>query len=43
VDAKNRHPWKVEATEGDPTVTNGTIANWYKEVYEPTYAAQTTE
>ena len=43
VDAKNRHPWKVEATEGDPTVTNGTITNWYKQVYEPSYAAQTTE
>ena len=43
VDAKNRHPWKVEATEGDTAVTNETITNWYKSVYEPTYATETTE
>jgi len=43
VDALNKHPWKVEATEGDAAVTNGIIANWYKQVYEPSYAAQTTE
>ena len=43
VDAKNRHPWKVEATEGDTAVTNETITNWYKSVYEPAYATQTSE
>ena len=33
------HPWKAEVTEGDTTVTAATISNWYKTVYEPTYAA----
>ena len=36
-DAGGKHPWKAEALEGDtPTAT---ITGWYKEVYEPTYAA----
>ena len=39
VDAANKHPWKAEVTEGDPTVTATTISNWYKTVYEPTYTA----
>ena len=38
-DAKGAHPWKAEVTEGDTTVTAATISNWYKTVYEPTYAA----
>lgn len=38
-DAKGAHPWKAEVTEGDATVTAATISNWYKTVYEPTYAA----
>ena len=38
-DAQNKHPWKAEVTEGDPTVTATTISNWYKEVYEPAYTA----
>lgn len=38
-DAKGVHPWKAEVTEGDTTVTAATISNWYKTVYEPTYAA----
>ncbi len=38
-DAKGNHPWKAEATEGDPKVTAATIDGWYKEVYEPSYAA----
>ena len=37
-DAKGTHPWKAEVTEGDATVTEETIVNWYNEVYEPTYA-----
>lgn len=43
VDAKGKHPWKAEATEGDTALTAETITNWYKQVYEPTYAAQTAE
>ena len=39
VDAQGKHPWKAEATEGDATVSAETITNWYKEVYEPSYAA----
>ena len=45
MDGKGRHPWKAEVTEGDSTVAAATITNWYKEVYEPSYAttANTTE
>ena len=39
LDAKNKHPWKAEVTEGDATVSAETITNWYKNVYEPTYTA----
>ena len=39
VDTKGKHPWKAEVTEGDATVTEETIVNWYNEVYEPTYTA----
>ena len=39
VDTKGKHPWKAEVTEGDTTVTEETIVNWYNEVYEPTYNA----
>ena len=38
-DTRGKHPWKAEVTEGDTTVTNETIVNWYNEVYEPTYTA----
>ena len=41
-DGRNQHPWKAEATEGDTTVSAATITNWYKEVYEPSYATTTT-
>lgn len=37
VDGKGKHPWKVEATEGDTAVTAETITKWYTEVYEPSY------
>lgn len=36
-DAKNKHPWKAEVTEGD-TGTDEIVAGWYEEVYEPSYA-----
>lgn len=39
VDGKGKHPWKAEVTEGDTSVSADTITNWYKEVYEPTYAS----
>lgn len=39
-DGKGKHPWKAEVTEGDATVTSETIANWYKEVYEPSYTTE---
>ncbi len=38
VDAKGKHPWKAEVTEGDTTVTADTISRWFTEVYEPAYA-----
>ena len=37
LDGRGKHPWKAEVTEGDATVGADTIANWYKEVYEPSY------
>ena len=37
LDGKGKHTWKAEVTEGDATVGADTIANWYKEVYEPSY------
>ncbi len=39
LDAKGRHPWKAEVTEGDAEVAADTISNWYKTVYEPSYSA----
>ena len=42
VDSKGKHPWKAEVTEGDSGVAAATITNWYKEVYEPSYAEPTT-
>lgn len=43
LDGANKHPWKAEVTEGDTTVKAETITNWYKEVYEPTYATASAE
>lgn len=43
VDGKGKHPWKAEVTEGDTAVSAATITNWYKEVYEPSYAAAASE
>ena len=39
LDAKGRHPWKAEVTEGDADVAADTITNWYKNVYEPSFAS----
>ena len=38
-DAKDRHPWKAEVTEGDPGVDAVIVKDWYKKVYEPRYEA----
>ena len=38
-DTRGKHPWKAEVTEGDTSVTEETIVNWYNEVYEPSYTA----
>lgn len=43
LDGANKHPWKAEVTEGESGVAAATIANWYKDVYDPTYAAAATE
>ena len=43
VDAGGRHPWKAEVTEGENSVSNETIANWYNTVYEPVITATTSE
>lgn len=40
VDGAGKHPWKAEVTEGDATAS--VITNWYKNVYEPSYTAQTS-
>ena len=39
MDAKGKHPWKAEVTEGDTEVAAETITNWYKNVYEPSFAS----
>lgn len=39
-DARGQHPWKAEVTEGDSGVTAATIADWYKQVYEPAYTTE---
>jgi len=38
-DNTGKHPWKAEATEGDTGVNNTVIADWYKEVYEPSHTS----
>ena len=35
VDGKGNHPWKAEVSEDDTGVSASTIADWYKNVYEP--------
>ena len=41
VDGSGKHPWKVEATEGDNAIKAEVITNWYKQVYEPSYSTAT--
>ena len=41
VDGAGKHPWKVEATEGDNAIKAEVITNWYKQVYEPSYSTAT--
>lgn len=38
LDAQGKHPWKSEATDGDPGVSESVITGWYSEVYEPVFA-----
>ena len=37
LDGANKHPWKVEVTEGATGVSAATISGWFTSVYEPTY------
>lgn len=37
VDGADKHPWKVEVTDGDSGVTSSTIESWFDSVYEPNY------
>ena len=39
VDGNNNNPWKNKVTEGENNVSNDTITNWYKNVYEPAYTS----
>jgi len=39
-DDKGRHPWKVEATEGDDGVNASVISSWYTTVYEPVFGTE---
>lgn len=41
LDAKNKHPWKAEVTEGVTGVSDDTISGWFTSVYEPSYTAST--
>lgn len=43
LDGQNNHPWKAEVNADDPGVATSTIANWYKQVYEPSFAAPPPE
>ena len=43
VDAKGNHPWKAEVSEDDSGVSPTVITGWYDEVYEPSYADQTSD
>jgi phi13 family phage major tail protein len=37
LDGMGKHPWKAEVTQGDPGVSDGTISDWYAQVYEPSF------
>ena len=38
-----KHPWKAEVSEDDSGVSPTVISGWYDEVYEPSYADQTSD
>ena len=40
LDSLQKHPWKAEVTEGGAGVSSATITDWFGQVYEPTYTAQ---
>ena len=42
-DGSGKHPWKAEVTEGEKDVPASVVTDWYKSVYEPTYAATLPE
>lgn len=37
-DAEDKHPWKVEVTEGLPGTNPAVIEDWFSAVYEPVFA-----
>ena len=41
-DARGKHPWKAEVTEGDTGVGAGIVDAWYTTVYEPDFVVTTT-
>ena len=43
VDGQGKHPWKAEVSEDDSGVSPTVISGWYDEVYEPSYADQTSD
>src|SRR5215469_8848218 len=38
-DNRNRHPWKAEAVEGHPNVSDSVVGGWFDAVYDPGFAA----
>lgn len=42
LDGANKHPWKVEVTDGLTGVSEDTITKWFDSVYEPTYGTSTS-
>jgi phi13 family phage major tail protein len=36
-DSRGKHPWKIEATEGDPAVAAATLTTWFDAVPEPAF------
>ena len=39
-DARGKHPWKAEITEGETGADASTVTNWFSTVYEPAYSGQ---
>ncbi len=42
-DAKNKHPWKAEVTEGDTGISESVLTDWFKNVYEPSFETASGE